>query len=354
MAGEQNLDILDMSLFDTSGLEQTETEVIEDNNTVVDDVSQEIVDNPKDEKDLAVEEKTTNSPADSDEVFNQLAAFLKEEGFFSTLDKEVKTAEDLAEAFKAEIKKNEFAGLNEAQKDYLKALENGIPDDVFNNHLQTTSILDGITDEVLENDENVRRNLIIQEALNRGNSREKAERIYKRSYEIGDSITDAKDAKEYLQTKEAEQYEYNIQAAKQEKIQQQQTAEKQLKELEEAIKSETEIFKGFKVNDGLKNKVFETMTEIVDYTKDVNGNQVPLNALMKHRVDNPIDFEKKLYYLYTLTNGFKDIEKFNVKATTVAARKLRDAVQNNTFIKLGGDTEYAKDPNEYSAPIVDV
>jgi len=355
MAGEQNLDILDMSLFDTAQLGTEIQEEIPDkeevyNDIVVDDVSQERVDDQEDEKkDLEAKEKDSNSPADSDDVFTPLAEFLKEQGFFSTLEKEIKTADDLAEAFKAEVKKNEFAGLTEVQKDYLKALEHGVPDEVFNQHLQNSNLLSNITDEVLENDVEICKQLIIQEAILKGNTKERAERMYQRSYDVGDSIEDAKEAKAFLLTKDAEQYQQSIAEAEQAKIEQQKAADKQLKDLEKSVKEQDNVFEGFKVNDGLKDKVYETMTKVVDYTPD----GLPLNRLMKHRVDNPIDFETKLYYLYELTNGFKDINKFNVKSTTVAAKKLREAIAGNTFIKSGGDTNYG-DPNEYSTPIVDV
>jgi len=355
MAGEQNLDILDMSLFDTTQLEQEIQEETLDkeevhNNIVVDDVSQERVDDQEAEKkDLEAKEKDSNSPADSDDVFTPLAEFLKEQGFFSTLDKEIKTAEDLAEAFQAEVKKNEFAGLNEVQKDYLKALENGVPDEVFGQHLQTSNILNSITDEVLENDVEICKKLIIEEAILKGNTKERAERMYQRSYDVGDSIDDAKEARAFLLKKDAEQYQESIIEAEQYKVNQQKAADKQLKDLEKSVKEQTEIFEGFKANDGLKDKIFETMTKVVDYAPD----GLPLNALMKHRMDNPIEFETKLYSLWVLTNGFKDINKFNVKSTTVAAKKLREAIAGNTFIKSGGDTNYG-DPNEYSTPIVDV
>jgi hypothetical protein len=355
MAGEQNLDVLDMSMFDTNELEQQETqEVIPDDTVqedikVVDDVSQEIVDDQEEKKNLEAKEKTTNSPADSDDVFKPLAEFLKEQGFFSTLDKEIKTADDLADAFRAEVKKNEFTNLNDAQKDYLKALESGLPEEVFQQHVQNSSLLNNITDDVLESDTEICKQLIIQEAILKGNSKERAERIYQRSYDVGDSVLDAKDAKAFLLQKDAEQYQEQLAEAEKIKLEQQKNAEKQLKDLEKSVKEQNQLFEGFKVNDGLKEKVYDTMTKVVDYSPD----GVPLNKLMKHRLDNPIDFETKLYFLYELTNGFKDINKFNVKSTTTAAKKLREAIEGNTFIKLGGDTNYG-DPNEYSTPIVDV
>lgn len=353
MAGEQNLDILDMSLFDTGQLETEVQEAAPEPNEikdiVVDDVSQEKVDNQEEEKSLEGKEKTTNSPADSETVFGPLSEFLKEQGFFSTLTKEIKTAEDLAEAFQAEVKKNEFAGLNESQREYLKALEAGVPEEIFHQHTQNTELLNSITDEVLENDVEIRKQLIIREAILKGNTKEKAERMYQRSYDVGDSIEDAKEAKDFLLEKDAEQYKLNIEEAEQEKINQQKSADKQLKDLEKSVKEQEEIFKGFKATDGLKDKIYETMTKVVDYAP----NGVPLNALMKHRITDPIGFETKLYSLYVLTNGFTDIDKFNTKSTTVAAKKLREAIAGSTFIKSGGDTNYG-DPNEYSTPIVDV
>lgn len=355
MAGEEKVnDVLDMSLFDIDLLERKE-EVEEPIETkqiianVVDDESQEKVDNQEEGKDPKVEEKTTNSPADSEKVIGPLATFLKEQGFFPTLTKEIETVEELAEAFKEEVKRSEFSSLNSKQKAYLDALAYGVPEDVFAQHVEDSDLLEGITNETLENSPEICRQLIIQEAILKGDTKERAERRYQRSYDIGDSIEDAFTAREFLIQKKEEVYKEEIAYRQQEQVRAQQEYQQQLDDLKESVFNQTTVFDTFKIDDGMKRKVYENMTKIVGYSAD----GLPLNELMQHKLENPIEFETMLYYLYTLTNKFKDTNKFNTKAETVAAKKLREAVVNNTFISSGGSSNYI-DPNEHSAPIVDV
>jgi hypothetical protein len=364
MAGDN--EILDMSLLEFTEEAQTMTEPIkeepnkeEENISSIeitdDTTSQEKVgEEGKDPENLEEEDKgeNTTSPANSDEVFKPLAEFLKEKGFFTTLEKEITTADDLAEAFREEIKKNEFAQLNPLQKEYLEALSQGIPDNLVQEHMKTRGIFENITDEVLETEEDVRKEVIIQDRMASGWTKERAERDYKRISETGESIEESRISRDNLLQKEKVEYEATVARAKEEQTKAELAAKQQLEDLKNSVYKEDNFLSSFKVTDGLKQKVYETMNTVVDYTPD----GLPLNRLMKHKLDNPVEFEKNLYYLYELTNGFKDISKFTTKATTSAAKKLSSAIANSTLIKSGGGDPYntALDMEENVSPIVDV
>lgn len=365
-AGENNEEIvLDMSLFDFSTLEKDESAItqgntegqqelssenIENDNTEKPEKVSEIVGETKVQKEPSDEDKGKNpeSPADSEEVFKPLAEFLKEQGFFSDLELEIKNENDLAEAFKQEIKKNEYADLNESQIEYLEALRNGIPDQVIQGHQKTQQVFENITDDLLE-DEEVRKQVIIEDRIASGWSRERAEKDYKRIYDNGDSLDEAKLSRDNLKVLEQQEFEKAVQQEKQNKVEAEKQAKKQLEDLKTSVFKEDNLFGTFKVNEGLKQKVHDSMTKVVDYTPD----GLPLNKLMKHRLDNPIEFEKNLYYIYELTDGFRNIDKLTAKATTSAAKKLSDAVQKSTYIRSSGGITPV-DNNEYSSPIVEI
>jgi|GEM_PF-6224447 len=366
MAGEESNEILDMSAFDDSVFEEQKVEVevpsaikqnettevaIEDTKKIVDEETQEKVD--KDVEEDLVKKKEgdqkSNSPADSEDVFNPLADFLKERGLLST-EKEIKTENDLIEAFKEEIKKSEFSNLNETQKQYLEALEKGIPDEVFHENLKVTSMLNDMTDDMLQEDEALRKQVIIEDLVLSGKSQDWAERQYKRMYDLGETFDEAKTSRDSLKVKQNEWYINEGKQAEQQKVESQKFAEKQLEELKTSVYSQENLFGTFKVNDGLKNKVYDTMTRVVDTVQNVG----PVNKLIKHKLDHPIDFDTKLYYLYELTDGFKNINKFVTKATTSATKKLESAVKNSTLIKSGGEISYGNDPEEYNSPIVNI
>lgn len=365
MAGDN--EILNMEMLNFGGIEIPETQPLVEEEEVltntekkeevpvtsekiiVDDESQEVVDEDE-EKALKEKDEKPESPANSDEVFKPLAEFLKEQGFFPNLNKEIKSAEDLAAAFQEEIKRNEFATLNEEQKAYLEALKDGVPDELYRTHQQTSTVFKSVTDEVLEQDEDIRKQLIIQDLIHSGLSPERAERQYQRIFDIGDSFEEAKTARENLIKKEEQEYKESVQQAKQREIEFRKAQEKQLEDLKATVYKQEKLFDTFNVTDGLKNKVYETMTKVVAYTED----KQPLNELMKHRMEDPIGFETKLYYLYTLTDGFKNINKFITKSTSSAAKKLRDAVNASTLIRNGGDTDYGEQSAFNGPPIVSI
>jgi hypothetical protein len=355
MVGEDNFE-LDMSLINFTPNEDTTIEVVDDeivNNTkeiITDAEKQENVGKEVKEEILEEKEKVQDpdSPANSEEVFGPFAVFLKERGFFSNLDKEIKNEDDLAEALKEEIRKNEYADLNEAQIEYLEAIRNGIPEAVIQEHLRTRTIFNNITDDILENDEDVRKQLIIQDRMLSGWTQERAEKDYKRIYDVGASYEEAFISRDNIKEKEIQEYDIRVKQEEQYKVEQQKQEAKQIEELKQAVFNEDNLFGVFKVNDGLKQRVHETMTKIVAYTSE----GLPLNKLMKQRADNPIKFEKDLYYLFELTNGLNDINKLINKSSTTAANKLRNAVVNSTYIKSTGNSASPIDEEAYDSPIV--
>jgi hypothetical protein len=54
---------------------------------------------------------------------------------------------------------------------------------------------------------------------------------------------------------------------------------------------------------------------------------VPMNALMKFKMDNPIDFEHKLLYLFSATNGFTNLNSFDRSAESRLSNTMKNAVK---------------------------
>jgi hypothetical protein len=357
MAGENEL--LDMSMINYTPPED-EKDIVAETTTIVqegidnkgnkiiaDDNSQENVGEKGNEKSQDNKDENSDSPANSDEVlFKALAESLKNRGLLSSLEKEVKTEEDLVEAFKEEIKKSEFADLNEVQKEYLEALKQGIPDTVIKEHINTRNIFESITDDVLDDDADVRRQVIVQERIATGMTPERAEREFKRIQAAGDEVEEARISRDNLKVREQQEYQLAIEREKQAAIAGEQQAAKQLEDLKQAVYKESTFLGSFKLDEGLKQKVYDSMVKVVGTTKD----GLPLNTLMKHKLENPVDFETKLYYLYELTNGFKDISKFTNKATTIASRKLQSAIASTTFVKQNGSGPESGDPELVTPP----
>lgn len=363
MAGEDFFDVLDMGninipeqevIKEEPKLPEEETKKDEEKEKeITDDTSQERVGEKEKEKSEEEEGTTQKSPANSDEVlFSELAKAFKDRGLFSSIDAEIKNEDDFVNAFKAEIKRNEFAQLNETQKEYLEALNEGIPHEIISEHQRTRAIFQDITDKDLEEDANLRKQVIIQERLLSGWTPERAERDFKRIQDLGEELEEAKVCTESLKEKEELNFKSEKERIKQEQIEGEKQAKAKLEELKQAVYKEDNFLGSLKVDDGLKMRVYETMTKPVGYTPDGK----PINKLMQHRIENPVDFETKLYYIYELTNGFTNIGKFVNKATTAASKTLRNAISNSTFLKGVGNSggNQFPDENDYSSPIVDI
>jgi len=376
MAGEKE-EVLDMSMFNIQslpGIEQnteeinTEETIVEEvtpevvpeqvqdiNENQADGVNQEKVGDQETSEDVVEEtpEVDTETPADSDDkVFTTLGTYFAEQGILTSLDKDQKitSLEDMSEAIAKEVKSREYANLTDTQKTYLTGLATGLPEETIKTHLQSADVYKSITDAVIEEREDVRKELIVQDLLTQGWTPERAEKQYSRLYDLGESVQEAKVSRESLKKKEAADYDKEVTRIETEK-QNAVTAEaERLEDLKKSVFDQKAIFDNYSVNDGLKNKVHTAMTKVVGYTEA----GVPLNSLMKEREANPVEFETNLYYLWELTNGFKDLKKFTTKASTRAAKEVKQAVSGSPLFQTASGS-IAKDENEYSAPpIVDI
>ena len=92
--------------------------------------------------------------------------------------------------------------------------------------------------------------------------------------------------------------------------------------LQEKVKSTNEIIPGIKLNDKTKNNIFASMTTPVGY--DQSGR--PVNKIVAARMDNPVEFEIKLHYLFEVTKGFTDFSKLAEKGKRDATKSFEAAV----------------------------
>jgi hypothetical protein len=153
-------------------------------------------------------------------------------------------------------------------------------------------------------------------------------------------VEEAKMMKLHLKNIQDEQLQQAIATEQEKKQQLEQARNKQLEDLKSAVYGREKVFEALPVNKGLQDRVHDLMTKPVSYTPE----GVPMNALMKARQENPVDFETNLYYLYELTDGFKNLNKFVNKATTKAINSFKSKLAKTNYITtsqnnptLGGD-----------------
>lgn len=327
---ELKQELSDLKDTDSDAEEEADEEVEEEGN-VAEDKNIEEEGTPSDDIDI------------SDKLFS-FASALAEEGVLTSFNDETKveSVEDLADLIKGQIKENELAGLNDKQKKYLEALEVGIPEEDFFRSESELEQLNNITKETLEENEELRKALLVDDFKSKGYSDEKATKLAQRSFDVGEDLEDAIEAKEARVSRIKKQEEDTINQRKSQIEEFKKSQAKQSEELKKSVFDESkEIINGIKFNKIVAQKTYDSMTKPVDFTEDGR----PINKIMKDRLENPVEFEHRLHYVYNLTDGFKDFSKLNKVAKTKAVKdfesKLNDTRINTTLSGVskqsGGD-----------------
>lgn len=299
------------------------------------------------------EKKDTSSDKSpsSSNFYSSIAKALVEDGVLQDLDSEVldkiESPEDFADAIQQHISNQ----LDERQKRIDEALSMGVePSEIqrYENYIHT---LEGITEESIsaedEQGENLRKNIIYQDCLNKGYSKERAIKIVEKSINAGTDIDDAKDALEDNKVFFKKQYKAVIDNAKAAEKERQKEMEEQAKKLKNSILNEEKAF-GVSLDKTTRQKVYDSIAKPV-YT-DEEGNR--LTAIQKYEKENRIDFLKSVGLLFVLTDGFKNIDRLvNDKVKKETKKSLRNLEQtlsssgngfkggNMTFANNSGDTD---------------
>lgn len=298
-------------------------------------------------------ESTESDEADSSPkstgFYSSIAAALKDEGILPDLDEDTIKGIETPEAFSEAINKQIQSRFDEKQKRIDEALSLGMEPSEIKQFENTLSYLDTITEDSLEseddNGEMLRKQLIFQDFINRGFSKERANKEVEKSFTAG---TDLDDAKESLKSNK----DYFVSLYKQ-KIKEKEEADKQLAKeknkelaaLKKQVLDTEEPFAGIKLDKATREKVYNTITKPV--YKDDDG--MYYTELQKYEKENKHAFLHNLGIIYTLTNGFKNLDalvkgEVNKKTST----KLRELshVLNNTSRNTDGSLKFVSSVSE--------
>lgn len=263
-------------------------------------------DNQEEEEDTQSEKDKGTSPKTN--FYSSIASALKEEGIFPDLDDDtlesIKTPEDFAEA----VEKTVQARLDERQKRIDAALQADVEPDEVRRYEQTLANLDAVKEEYItdetEKGERLRKNLIYQDFRNRGYSEARAKREVEKSFNAGTDIEDAKEALESNREYFSTQYQDLIKEAQEEAKEEQRKIKEEAAQLKKSMLEDKEVFTGITLDKTTRQKAFENITKPVFKTEDGEY----LTAIQKYEMDNPVEFRKYLSVLFTMTDGFKNID----------------------------------------------
>lgn len=360
-----------MNLFDEDVGSEPAEEVTPNNkgeenneeNTTEEDVnpddlfSPESVGSENNKEDNKEEESTTStedgSSPKNNNFYYSIANALVEEGILSDLDenevKEINSAETFAEA----IEKHVNAKLDERQRRINSALDANIEPEAIRQYEGVLNYLGNISEDEIsdegEKGEKLRKQLIYQDFINRNYSKERAAREVKKSFDSGSDIEDAKEA--LISNKEFYEKQYNdlIEEGEREEKAERERLQKEAADLRKSLLEDKEVFEGISIDKSIRQRAYENITKPIHKTKD--GEM--LTAIQKYEHDNPVEFRKKLSILFTLTDGFKDLNmvvKDKVKKEVKnSLRELEHTLKNTNKPKgnptfVGGVSE---DPESY-------
>ena len=304
-------------------------------------------DNTKGKEDTSSREDST-SPQKT--IYSSIAKALKEEGIFPDLDDEVLSKVKEPEDFRDLVEQQIKAGLEERQKRIDDALNYGIEPTEIKRYENTLNFLDSVKEENITDESNkgeeLRKNLIFQDFINRGYSRERATREVQKSFNAGTDIEDAKEAlksnTEYFKGK----YDDLIEDAKLEAQKEEENRKEQANKLKESILNEKNILGDLSIDKPTRQKIYDNISKPI-YKDPETGEYY--TAIQKYEKDNRVDFLKYLGLIFTLTDGFKSLDglvKGKVKKEVKnGLRDLEHAI-NNTARNSDGNLKFVSGVDE--------
>lgn len=293
------------------------------------------------EEETKEKKDTTSKRSDtSSNFYSSIANALVEDGILQNLDEEslsnIKTPEDFAEAISNEIRSQ----LDERQKRVNEALDLGIEPTEVQKYERFISILDGITEDklTLENEEgeNIRKNLIYQDCLNKGFSKEKALKMVERSIKAGTDIEDAREALQDNKDFYKSQYDSMLEEARKADEEEKKKLKKQSDELKTSILEEEKAFGEISLDKATRQRVYDSICKPV-FTNPDTGER--LTAVQKYELEHRTDFLKNVGLLFVLTDGFKNINRLvndKVKKETKKSLKSLEHTLSGRGNNFGG------------------
>lgn len=277
--------------------------------------------------------------------YSSIAKALKEEGIFPDLEDDslsnIKEPEDFRDLIEQQIK----AGLDERQKRIDAALNAGVETSEITKYENAINFLNSIKEESISDEsdegEKLRKDLIYQDFINRGYSKERATREVQKSLNAGTDIEDAKEALKGNIDFFKSEYDKIIDNAKTEAKKEEDNRKDQAEKLKSSILSDKDLFGDLSVDKSTRQKIYDNIAKPI-YRDPDTGNYY--TAIQKYESENKLDFIKNVGILFTLTDGFKNIDKLvkgKVKKEVKKGLRELETTLNNTARTSDGNLKYA-------------
>ena len=289
-------------------------------------------------------EDTTSKEGTSPNFYSSIAKTFAEDGVFQNLDEEALSKVNDAESFLDLVEQQVQSKLDEKQKRIDQALNAGIEPTQIQRFENNMKILNSITEDSIseegEKGENLRKNIIYEDYIQKGFSKERAIKAVERSIAAGTDIEDAKEARQSCKDQVNKAYNDAIKKAEEEKANEEKELKEQAEALKKSILSDKKPFGDLEIDKSTRQRVFDAISKPV-FTDPETGER--LTALQKYEADNHNDFMKYVGLTYVLTDGFKSLDglvKGKVKKEVGKSLKELEHTLNNTARNSNGTLKF--------------
>ena len=330
--------------------EQNTTEVNVDTETLFTDEPESVSSDEDSEDKEGTKSDKDKSDSPKQNFYSSIAKALKEDGVFPDLDDESLKSIVNPEDFAAIVEKQIQQKLDDKQKRIDEALTVGVEPTEIKKYENSISYLKSITEDAIKNEtaegEQLRKQLIFQDFINRGYSKERATREVQKSLNTGTDIEDAKEALQSNLDYFTEEYEDLINEAKEAQKAAEAAKVAQLENLKSTILSADKTFTDIQINQATRQKIFDNIAKPV-YTDEKTGEK--LTAIQKYERENRVDFLKNISMVFTLTDGFKNFDgliKNKVRKELNKGIKELEHTINNTSRTTSGSLNFVSGASE--------
>ena len=330
--------------------EQNTTEVNVDTETLFTDEPESVSSDEDSEDKEGTKSDKDKSDSPKKNFYSSIAKALKEDGVFPDLDDESLKSIVNPEDFAAIVEKQIQQKLDDKQKRIDEALTVGVEPTEIKKYENSISYLKSITEDAIKNEaaegEQLRKQLIFQDFINRGYSKERATREVQKSLNTGTDIEDAKEALQSNLDYFTEEYEDLINDAKEAQKAADAARAAQMENLKTTILSADKTFTDIQINQATRQKIFDNIAKPV-YTDEKTGEK--LTAIQKYERDNRVDFLKNISMVFTLTDGFKNFDgliKNKVRKELNKGIKELEHTINNTSRTTNGSLNFVSGASE--------
>lgn len=329
-----------------------ETTEVVDSNNLFDETPESV----GSEEEIEEKEGTKNNKGDgtspNKDFYSSIANALKEEGIFPDLDDEEIKATVTPEDFRELIDNQIRAGIEERNRRIDEALSVGVEPTEIKKYENTINYLNSINEEAITDEsdrgELLRKQLIYQDFINRGYSKERAEREVNKSFTAGSDIEDAKEALASNKDFFEKSYDNLIKEAKEEEKREEKKRKEQAEQLKKSILEDKAVFGEIQLDNSTRKKVFDNISKPV--YKDPETGEF-YTAIQKYEKENKTEFLKNVGLLFTLTDGFKNIDKLvkgRVRNEVKKGLRELENTLNNTARTSDGNLRYVSGVGEDS------